>query len=128
MTYKDNQGKEKDDFMKLLEGASVGGDFVLNGHAHVYRRSHVLDWQANLLESTGGPGSSHVSPKNSWGMVHIVNGRGGAFKSDPAGTDWYGNAFAPFLEEKYGLVTLMTFDALLVSILVAGDALLQHFA
>ncbi len=110
MTYKNNEGKEKDTYMQLLESESVGGDFVLSGHAHVYRRSHVMDWDANVLETTGGAGTSHTSPAGSRGLVHIVNGRGGVFSTDTTGANWYGNAFAPIEVDKYGLVTLMTFD------------------
>jgi uncharacterized repeat protein (TIGR02543 family) len=128
MTYKTEEGQAgKDEFMQLLETAATGGDFILNGHAHQYRRTHVLDWNANVLESTQGPGTVHTSPANSWGLVHIVNGRGGVFSSDATGSGWPGNSYAPTLSNSDGLITLMEFDdnQLIMRTIIIGDDYLE---
>jgi hypothetical protein len=109
MTYKpDDRYKIRRDVLTPI--LQAGGDFVLNGHAHSYRRTHVLDIDGNVAEQTNGPGSEHISPDNSLGLVHIVNGRGGVFRNDTDGVGWEGNAFAPPLVDQVGIITLMEFQ------------------
>jgi hypothetical protein len=108
LTYKSTNSTARNTFAPLL--SRYGGDFVLNGHAHVYRRTHVLNESGTVAEQTGGPGSSHVSPDSSEGLVHIVNGRGGVFSSSSDGSSWSGTAYGPPQSGSVGLVTLMEFD------------------
>jgi hypothetical protein len=98
-----------------------GGDLVLNGHAHVYCRTHVLS-----VNSSGRPvivdtckGSYRKTPDNIVGMIHIVNGRGGQFDAN-TNSGWAGHAFAPNLNDQVGLVTKLEFDDNKVTITTIG--------
>ncbi|MBF0430592.1 MAG: metallophosphoesterase [Fibrobacteria bacterium] len=88
-----------------------GGDFVLNGHAHIYRRTHILAKDGSRAETVEGPFSSYTSPDSSSGMVHIINGRGGTFSNNEYET-WENHVFAPRLTENdaVGLLTIMEID------------------
>ncbi|MBF0431004.1 MAG: hypothetical protein HQK83_06975 [Fibrobacteria bacterium] len=108
MTYKNEQFGQKMDFVKYVASAETGGDFVLNGHAHVFVRSHVLDAEGNRVEISDS--RHHTSPDSSAGLVHIVNGRGGQFDYNE-NSPWENNVFQPDLgKTPDGLVTLMEFD------------------
>lgn len=98
-----------------------GGDLVLNGHAHVYCRTHVLS-----VNSAGRPvvvdtckGSYRKTPDSIVGMIHIVNGRGGQFDVN-TNYGWTGHAFAPNLNDQVGLVTKLEFDDNKVTITTIG--------
>jgi hypothetical protein len=122
MSYKDGNQGFRDYVIPMV--ADHGADFVLNGHAHVFRRSHVLNDNGSVTETTGGPGIIHISPEGSRGIVHIINGRGGIFSDDSTGEGWAGNAFAPTYTTPSGLVTLMTFTedtAYIKTIAVGSD-------
>ncbi len=121
MTYKPEEG-----FMPgfLAPFVSKGLDFVLNGHAHVYARTHVLNADRSIAEKTGQPGTAHVSPANSVGAVHIVNGRAGTNFTSP--NTWSGHAYSPNLNSStQGLLTLLTFNdnmATVKTIILEGSA------
>ncbi len=74
--------------------AKHGGDFVFNGHAHLYLRSNPL-----LPDGT-------VDAAN--GIVHIINGTGGASWKDPATADPR-TAFTPSVRS-FPCITFMTFE------------------
>jgi hypothetical protein len=126
MTYKDGSQGFKDYVIPIF--ADHGADFVLNGHAHVYRRSHVLNVDGTVAEQTGGPGTSHISSPDSSGIVHIVNGRGGIFSDDTIGETRSCNAFAPTYTTTEGLVTLMEFTdtAAYIKTISIGDDYKQN--
>ena len=67
LSYKPGYLKKAGPWLKSLY--AHGGDLILNGHAHVYVRTKPL-----LPDGT-------VDEKN--GMVHIINGAGGASWKDP---------------------------------------------
>jgi large repetitive protein len=67
ITYKDSYQKKSLPWLKSLQ--RHGGDFVVNGHAHVYVRTMPLDVTGNV-DTTGG-------------IVHIINGTGGASWEGP---------------------------------------------
>ncbi|MBF0430593.1 MAG: metallophosphoesterase [Fibrobacteria bacterium] len=112
MTYKDEEGGDKTDYINYIIPPQIGGDFVLNGHAHVYVRTKILDKDGKMLEDAGGPFTSHTSPDSSYGLVHLVNGRGGVFGIHDPPPIVEGHAFAPHQPREYtvGLLTLMEFD------------------
>lgn len=92
ITYKSSYLKKCEPWLDLLYKA--GGDFVLHGHAHVYVRTKPL-----LPDGT-------VDVKN--GMVHIVNGVGGASFSDAQ--PWTEKtAFTP-KTKNFPAITFITFD------------------
>ncbi len=60
-------------WIKVL--AEAGGDFIFNGHAHIYHRTHILDANGDVLVDCKSNVVSETRPK---GMVHIINGATGA--------------------------------------------------
>ena len=68
MTYKETYLAHCRGWLESL--ARHGGDFVFNGHAHLYLRTKPL-----LPEGTVDEGK---------GIIHIINGTGGASWKDPA--------------------------------------------
>lgn len=72
-----------------------GGDFILHGHAHVYVRTHPL-----LPDET-------VDDKN--GMIHIINGTGGASWEPPQPKTAH-TAFTP-ADSSFACITFITFDS-----------------
>jgi uncharacterized repeat protein (TIGR02543 family) len=121
MTYQGGSSMARDSFIPFL--LSKNADFVLNGHAHQYRRTHILDAAGKVAERTGTSGTRHTTSATNKGIVHIVNGRGGVFASDAAGSTWAGNAFAPTYSKQEGLVTLMEFagDSVRIKTITIGD-------
>jgi hypothetical protein len=121
MTYQGGSSMARDSFIPFL--LSKNADFVLNGHAHQYRRTHILDAAGKVAERTGTSGTRHTTSATNKGIVHIVNGRGGVFASDAAGSTWAGNAFAPTYSKQEGLVTLMEFagDSVKIKTITIGD-------
>jgi hypothetical protein len=71
-----------------------GGKFILNGHAHVYLRTKPLRPDGT------------VDAKN--GMVHIINGTGGASWKEPVAPDEK-IAFTPSVTS-FPCITFLTFD------------------
>ncbi len=74
--------------------ARHGGDFVFNGHAHLYLRSKPLTPDGEIDESGG--------------MVHIINGTGGASWKDPA-PEGPRTAFTPSVRS-FPCITFVTFQ------------------
>jgi len=92
LTYKRGYLPVSLPWLKLIYAA--GGDFILHGHAHVYVRSKPL-----LPDGT-------VDEKD--GMVHIVNGVGGASFSDAQ--PWTEKtAFSP-KTQNFPCITFLTFE------------------
>jgi hypothetical protein len=121
MTYKSESSTARNSFIPFLLGKNA--DFVLNGHAHQYRRTHILDKDGKVAEKTGTSGTRIKTSATDKGIVHIVNGRGGVFSSDATGSSWAGNAFAPTYSKQEGLVTLMEFagDSVSIKTISIGD-------
>ena len=71
-----------------------GGDFVLNGHAHLYLRSKPLLPDGSLDETHG--------------IVHLINGTGGASWKEPAASGPR-TAFTPN-EKSFPCITFLTFQ------------------
>jgi calcineurin-like phosphoesterase family protein len=74
--------------------ARHGGDFVFNGHAHLYLRTKPLLPDGTVDESHG--------------MVHIINGTGGASWKDPA-MKGPRTAFTPS-EKSFPCITFVSFQ------------------
>jgi hypothetical protein len=74
--------------------ARHGGDFVFNGHAHLYLRSNPLLPDGTIDAAKG--------------IVHIINGTGGASWKDPAPSDPR-TAFTPSVKS-FPCITFMTFE------------------
>jgi predicted phosphodiesterase len=74
--------------------ARHGGDFVFNGHAHLYLRSQPLLPDGTVDEARG--------------MVHVINGTGGASWKDPAPAGAR-TAFTP-AEKSFPCITFVTFE------------------
>jgi hypothetical protein len=72
-----------------------GGDFILHGHAHVYVRTHPL--------------LPDMTVDHNKGIVHIINGCGGASWREPQPQTEY-TAFTP-AETSFSCITFITFDS-----------------
>jgi hypothetical protein len=92
LTYKETYLSHCRGWLESL--ARHGGDFVFNGHAHIYLRTKPL-----LPDGT-------VDEQN--GIVHIINGTGGASWKDPAAMSPQ-VAFTPSVKS-FPVVTFITFE------------------
>lgn len=92
ISYKEGYGATSIPWLKSL--ARRGGDFVLNGHAHLYVRTKPL-----LPDGT---------INGAQGMVHIINGTGGATWKDPALPNPK-IAFTPSIKS-FPCITFITFE------------------
>jgi hypothetical protein len=80
--------------------AAHGRGFILNGHAHLYIRTKPLDPDGTLDEARG--------------LVHIVNGTGGASWKDPAPASEK-IAYSPSVRS-FPCITFLTFEGQKVSV------------
>ncbi|MBF0432475.1 MAG: hypothetical protein HQK83_14420 [Fibrobacteria bacterium] len=113
MTYKwvasSNEHEEfKAKFVNFLLEPEIGGDFVFNGHAHNYLRTHLLGDSGVLIDTISGKFGPYRSPDSLRGLIHIVNGRAGAFNN--TSKNWVNSAYAPAFNGQQGLVTRIAFD------------------
>ncbi len=113
MSYNDPADDIRNNAIQIFQDA--GADFAFTGHAHQYRRSHLLSGASGTkVQTMSSPGGSNVTSDETNGMIHIVNGRGGVFYGGTrdTGSDWYGNCYAPTLttSDSIGLITTMEFD------------------
>jgi len=92
ITYKENYLSTCRPWLEAIH--SHGGKFILNGHAHVYLRTKPL-----LPDGT-------VEARK--GMVHIINGTGGASWKDPVPSDEK-IAFTPSIKS-FPCITFLTFE------------------
>ncbi|UCH11308.1 MAG: metallophosphoesterase [Fidelibacterota bacterium] len=99
LTYKDDYTHKCGPWLEKFQ--AHGGDFIFHGHAHVYVRSHPLLPDGQVDEEEG--------------MVHIVNGCGGASWKSPQ-TVVTKTAFTPDTTS-FAVVTFITLEE--------GNALIQ---
>ncbi len=89
-----------------------GGDFVFNGHAHLYLRSRPLLPDGTVDEARG--------------MVHVINGTGGASWKDPA-PPGPRTAFTPS-ERSFPCITFITFEGRTASLRTVDARPGKHLA
>jgi hypothetical protein len=98
ISYKNGYLSKCGSWLKSLAGH--GGDFILNGHAHIYVRTKPLSPVGEIDEQRG--------------MVTIINGTGGASWADPVKPNPK-IAYTP-TEKSFPCITFLTFEGRTVTI------------